>query len=143
MGLKERWENSSWLTRFVIVWLIPAGSVVIAAVSNISTLANAYEAWDAAGFPTVAMRNYVRERVQPVQVTLGQTTQQVKDLQLDIALGKRESYDNEKAKWQLELNKAQDDTTRSLALQQIERINRTNEAINEQIKALRGSRGPQ
>lgn len=61
---------------------------------------------------------------------------------MDIALGKRETYDNEKAKWQLEMSKATDDGTRALAIQQIQKIDRTNEALNEQIRALRGARQP-
>lgn len=138
MSLRERWDNSSSLTKFIL-----GGAPAIGAfLGAFASAPAAFEAWDTAGFPTPAMRAFVRGEMLPVQKTQAQTTQQVKDLQLDIALGKRENYDNEKAKWQLEMNKATDDGTRALAIQQIQKIDRTNDAINEQIRAIRGVHGP-
>jgi len=138
MGIGERWHNSNLLTKTILI-IAPAMAAFLGAIASAPA---AYEALDNMGVNLPAFRAYVRGEVSPLKSALALSEQRTKDVQYDVAMGKRENYDNEKAKWQLELSKATDDGTRALIVQQIQKLDRNNDALTDQMRALRGVRGP-
>lgn len=134
-----------WLTTGPFVRLKAlgtAGAALAGVFGGIAGFAPAVEAWDTAGMPTLAMRGFVRSEANAIKNSQAQTTHQLMDVQIDIATGKRDQTQIARDQLELQAAKETDPDTKLKMQQQMRRLDETVSALNEQVRALRGARGP-
>ena len=96
-------------------------------------------AWSAVGLPEVATRQWTRAEIyQPIKTAQSSVTNQVIDLQIDLANGKLDQLENSRVQLEIEKLKVPDGEIKARVDSQIRKIDRDSGAINDQIKTLRG-----
>lgn len=91
-----------------------------------------------------ATRGYAREIIAlsegKANVAQRTTLGAVRDIQIEQAVGKRDVVVNDVAKWNLELSKITDDSTKDLISRQIRTLNETKTKLDRQIDTLNKNR---
>ncbi len=98
-------------------------------------------AWSSLGLPEPATRQWTRAEVyHPIRTAQSSVTNQVIDLQIDIANGKLDQLDNARATLEIEKLKIPDDSIKARVESQIRKIDRDTSALNDQVRTLRSIR---
>lgn len=113
-SLRKRVASLHWS----IKWLTAGFGLFVAMGSAAAT-------WDSFGWWKPASVHYVNERVKPLS-----------GIQLDLANGKRETTQNDIAKWQLELTKTKDPTSLEIINRQLQLLQSTKQKLDKQIEVL-------
>lgn len=99
-------------------------------------------AWSTMGLPIFATRAWAELEIRhPIKLAQAQTQKQIIDLQLDIAMGKLDQLDNNRAALEIEKLKTPIDEIKTKADAQIRKIDRDTQALTDQIRTLQGLRG--
>lgn len=131
MSLISNWKQQPpWVKGLTASVPVLAG--VLAIITNTEAAVNA---WDRAGLPTMATRGWVRDSTRD-------GTFRLNEIQIDIARAKRDQNLSARNKLEIDMLKM-DDESRVKSQQEIRRLDETIAALNEQIRAISGSRGPQ
>ena len=132
-----------------LLWSTPLRKRLTVALSFVSLLAGTIVAV-AKALPVVepyapAHRAYVREQhddtVQIAQSAAKENQAILRDLQVEAAEGKLAATTNDLAKWNLELNKAADESTKDIIRRQINTLEATKRKLEAQINTLNRIRG--
>lgn len=99
--------------------------IATAAFAFFVAMGSAAATWDSFGWWKPASVWYVNEKVKPLSA-----------IQLDLANGKRESTENDLAKWQLELTKTKDPVSLEIIHKQINTLSSTRDKLDKQIETL-------
>ena len=108
-------------------WFIKAATGVLAFLTATGAAAKTWIEFD---FFVPASRQWVVAQVDDTRAPL-------RDLQIDIAQGKRDQAADSLTKWGIELNKTQDPTTKRLIQGQVDELQSTIDKLNSQIQTLR------
>lgn len=130
--LSTIWGTSlrKWITSICVTISAMAGTIVAVP-----------PAWSALGLPEVASKNWAIKNIHdPIRMAQAQNQRQIIDLQLDIATGKLDQLDNNRASLEIEKLKTIDDQIKARADVQIRKIERDTGALTDQIKTLQGLR---
>lgn len=137
MSFKEAWDGlPAPLKGFA------AGVGIVGGVITVITgFAGAVDALDAGGFPIPATRAWVREDNGQIKSLVRVLNEKQTAIQLDNLNGKVESMTALRNKLEIDaLNYDPEGKTR--AAQEMRRLDETIAALNEQRRAIRGTRGP-
>ena len=115
----EWWKQTSWF--------IKAATGVLAFLTATGAAAKTWVEFD---FFVPASQRFVLAQVESVQSP-------IRDLQIDIAQGKRDQAADSLTKWGIELNKTNDPTTKRLIQGQVDELQSTIDKLNSQIQTLR------
>ncbi len=97
-------------------------------------------AWSALGLPEFASKTFVDARIEPIKVAQADTQKILRDLQIDVAEGKKERTDDSIANWKLQLGRATDAQDRSMIERHLQELEDTRTKLEDQIKTLRSLR---
>jgi len=114
MSLFRRIANVHWSIKYATALL-----------ALFAAMGSAAATWDSFGWWKPASVWYVNERVKPLSA-----------IQLDLANGKRESTENDLAKWQLEMTKTKDPASLEIINKQLNTLKSTKEKLDHQIDLL-------
>lgn len=112
-----------------LAWASPLKKGVTSAVLFFSFVTGAAAAWPHVEPWLAAHRGYVR-------FVVNENKEVLRDVQLDLANQKRESVEDSKSKWQLELSKAATEQARDLIQQRLRELERIHERLNSQIRSI-------
>jgi hypothetical protein len=109
-----------------------------ALVAGVATAITAVPpAWSALGLPEFASKSFVDGRIEPFKIAEGDTQNILRELQIEVAEGKKERADDSISSWRLQLDRAGDAESRSIIERQIQELQDTKAKLDEQIKTLR------
>lgn len=119
-----------------LIWSTPVRKTItstcaaLAAIFGvISAGPKAFEVWDEQGLPTFATRGWTRTKIAGL-----------KDIQLDIATGKREAAERERDRLELDLINAKSEEEKIKNQQLQRRAKETIEKLDAQIRSINGAR---
>ena len=126
-------------TQFKVIGVV-AGSFA-AVFGAIAGFTPAVDAWDKQGLPTVATRGFARDLDASNKAISAAAVQQIKEVQLDIARGKRDDAVTTYNRLEREAAKEVDPDTKITIQQDMRRQNDIIGALARQIQALSGIKG--
>jgi hypothetical protein len=137
-GLGHHWSRLPRWVRVVAAWGSVVGIVAGAIVS-------ANKSWEYVDPYWIATHAYVHDattsNIKPVKSSLDTVSGTLRDIQYDAAKGKREAAVNDIAKWQLELNKPDNnEVARNLINERLRNLTDTRDSLDRQIRAIERAR---
>lgn len=93
-------------------------------------------AWSQLGLPEMASKMYVERTLQPLRLAQQSFQRTARDIQIDIAEGKRSQAQEAIAKWTLELQRSRDAQSTQLIQTQIRELQNTSDRLGQQIRTL-------
>ena len=123
-----------------LIWSTALRKIMTVITATAAMIVAINQAWPSVEPYYYATRGYARDIVEVSEKKTSsaqdKTVATLRAIQLDQAVGKRDSTANDLAKWTLELNKAPDETSKELIGRQIKTLQNTKSALDNQINTL-------
>jgi septal ring factor EnvC (AmiA/AmiB activator) len=129
------------MTISTVLWGTDLRKTVTSTAALIAGVATAITAvppaWSALGLPEIASKSFVDGRIEPVKVAESDTQSILRELQIEVAEGKKERTEDSISRWQLQHDRAEDTEGRSIIERQLQELQDTKTRLDDQIKTLR------
>jgi hypothetical protein len=138
-GIGHHWSRLPRWVRIAAAW----GSVVGVVAGAIVSANKSWEYIEPWWYVSHAYlhNDYTDTTIKPVKSSIDTVAGKLSDIQYDAAKGKREATVNDIAKWQLELNKPDNnETARNLINERLRNLTDTRESLDRQIRSIERAR---